>query len=300
MDKDIQAYDNYSISTFRECPRKHYYRIERGIIKDGAFALAAEFGIALHKGFETFYSGNMTIDAQDAALLEFTTYYIPIYMSNNGPVIEDKRTPDKGIDLLSKYFTHYKNEPFEVIATEVGGAIELRPDLIYTTRIDLIVQWLSPRGIFGFDHKSTSDMSGLVPKPNNQITGYVANLMEMYEDVLGFQMNLIGVFKTDKQKDRLSGKMVEREIFQRLSTTRNSKEITMWKKEILQTVDFIDRCRDSKIWPRFDKCKPWRNSLCPYHDLCLTQDEDMVEKLIELGAYKYEPWSAYKEEEKED
>jgi len=288
------SYDNYAISNFRDCPRKFYYRIERQLVKVGSKALAPEFGTALHIALETYYANNMTEASKEQSLLDFVGYYGPIYVASNGAEIDDKRTPEKGLDLLLRYYSHYGIEPFEPIATEVGGVIELRRDLLYTTRIDLAAQWLSPPGVYGFDHKSTSVMDGIMVKPNNQFTGYISTLMETYENVLGFQMNLIGVFKTDKQKDRYTGKMEPREIFQRISTTRTSKEIAMWKCEILQTVDLIDSCRDMGVWPRWDKCQPYRNARCPYHDLCITQDDEMIERLIELGAYQVEEWSAYK------
>jgi hypothetical protein len=268
--------------------------------KAKGIAIAAEFGSGLHRALETYYGAQMSRESREQAKLDFLSYYAPLYAQGGGEASDDKRTVAKGVAILEQYWKHYDVEPFQVIATEVGGAIELRPNLIYTSRIDLIVQWDSPRGIYGFDHKSTSAMDTIVPKPNNQFSGYITTLLEMYENVLGFQVNLIGVFKTEKQKDKYTGQMVPREIFQRVVTSRTPIEVEQWKREVINTVDHINRDIDTGVWSRFDKCKPFRNSMCAYHDLCLCQSIEMQERLIEMGAYVKEPWSAYKDDPVEE
>jgi len=216
---ESKMFDNFALDCFRNCPAFYDWRINRGIIKPGAKKTAADFGTSIHLSLEHYYKNGMT----DASIAEAIQLFADSF-ADKQDITDEKRTLAKGLDILSKYFTKYRHEPFNVITTEVGGAMELG-EYLYTFRIDLAVEWYSPKGVYLFDHKTTSSLGRMVVKPNNQFTGYTAAGVETYENLLGFMLNSIGVYKTDKTKDKATGKMVEREILVRTPTARTRKEI---------------------------------------------------------------------------
>jgi hypothetical protein len=279
--------DNYAIECYRNCPKYFYWRILRGLVKPGGVKRAADFGAAIHKALELYYSKGMKEESMADGIVGFAEVFGPVENIEE----DDKRTVQRGMEILGKYYERYKGEPFNVLATEVGGAFEL-DSWIYRTRIDMAVEWQAPKGIYIFDHKTTSDMGRLIAKPSNQMSGYLYNASEMYENVLGLMVNVIGVYKTVKSKDRATGEMKERDIFARIPTQRTPPELEEWKEEVLHTLHQIEESVEKGKFPRHspEYCGAYRGK-CFYLDLCLS-DQGTAERLIEV-AYAYEPWEAY-------
>jgi hypothetical protein len=293
--------DNYSIDCFRNCPKFYYWRIKRGLTKPGDKKLAAEFGTAIHLGLETYYKGGLTQEARDLAFTKSLEYFTPFETEG-----DEKRTSQRLVVILDKYFTRYPSEPFEVIATEVGGAFELDSNWIYTTRLDLPVEWKTPRGVYIVDHKTTYDLGSLIARPHNQITGYIYNACEMWENVLGAILNGIGVYATDEVMDKslpkvpsaVTGKPVyqkkEREFFMRIPTQRTTRELEEWKGETLWWLHQIEECEENNRWPKHspDYCVKYKGR-CIGLDLC-NADPDTAERMIQSGLYVVQPWEAWK------
>ena len=299
--------DNFALGTYRSCPMKYHWRIERALVKAGYKVIAPEFGSGIHRALEVYYGGDKnndpptfkarTSEARMLAIAAFEHYFGP-YETD----ADDKHTVAKGVWLVERYFEHYPNDPMEVIDTEVGAAMEIGGGggtaILYTARIDLIAEWQSPKGVYGFDHKTTTGpMDKLVAKPNNQFTGYIATLMELYEGVLGFMVNIIGVYKGEKYV-KGPKKGLDKEVFMRVPTSRTPAEIKEWKADIIQTVQGIESCMEKGRWPHYDNCNSF-NSLCPYIDLCNCPSKDVQERLIEGGVYVVEPWTAFGDEDKQ-
>lgn len=290
--KKEKVIDNYAIDCFRNCPKYYYWRIVRGLTKPFEKKTAADFGTAIHKGLEVYYKGGLTPQAQDDALVAFAKEF-----TTKENLEDDKRTVTKGLELLQKYFVQYGAEPFNVIDVEVGGAIELNEEWMYSFRIDLITEWHSPKGIYGFDHKTTSALERIVVKPNNQISGYDLVLKQYYENVVGFIINAIGVYKTNSRRDRDTGKLVERDVLLRYPTTRTPNEIKDWKAEVIQTLKYIDYCTVTKTWPRYTHfCSAFRGR-CMFLDLCNSVSEDVVERMVQTEVYLIDPWKPYSTED---
>lgn len=302
MKKEV---DNYAIQTYRDCPRSSYWRIERGIVKVKEVAISANFGASIHTALETYYKSGMTQKGIDQAMIEFATEFAQ-YES----FADNKRTVSKGLDILGKYFERYhNNEPFNVVATEVGGAFEL-DDYVYRTRMDLIVEWISPKGIYVIDHKTSSDIQRLIAKPHNQLTGYEYNVREMYTDVLGSMLNILGVYESDeiidknapKVQSEKSNKLIyakkKREIFIRIPTSRTPLELEQWKDDVLWTLHQIEESRETGKWPKYapEFCTAFRRR-CMYVDLCNCALSETAEKMIaDGGLYEYRPWVPYESE----
>jgi len=293
-------WDNHGLDCFRDCPQYYKWRIVKGVVKPGAKKTAADFGTAIHAGLEHYYKKGMTLEAEGEAVDKFVEVFTP----SIDPA-DDKRTLAKGIEILVNYFLRYRDEPFNVVATEIGGAVELG-EYLYTFRNDLLLEWQTPKGLYGMDHKTTSSLGRMVAKPNNQLTGYIFALVEMYgEQMLGYVMNAIGVYKETEEYDKNAPKVVspktgklvyqkkEREIFLRTFTTRTKVEIEDWKQDTLHLIHQIEDCHQKNRWPKHTKYCTAYSSRCQYLDLCLSQSEDILEAMIAAGIYEVDWWRPY-------
>ena len=301
---ESKMFDNFALDCFRNCPEYYHKRIVQGVVKPRAKKIAADFGMCIHLSLEHFYKNGMTDKAIQEAMNLFLSSFEPLQDDT-----DDKRTLGKGLEILVKYFSRYHHEPFNVVDTEVGGAVELE-EYLYTFRIDLVVEWLSPKGIYGFDHKTTSSLYRMVVKPHNQGSGYTYVLNQHYENVLGFVFNMIGVYKSNEEMDKSSPKVVsaktgklvyamkEREVLVRMPTSRSQVEIDQWKKETLYLIHQIEACQKENIWPKKTNFCTAYASKCQYLDLCQAQEpERILEALVASEIYKIEHWSPYRGEE---
>jgi hypothetical protein len=292
------VWDNFSLDCFRNCPQYYWCRIVKGIVKPGARRTPIDFGIIIHSCLEHYYKEGMTDQSIKEALEMAGRDF------KEDPA-DEKHTIGKLLEILGKYFSRYRHEPFNVISTEVGGVVELGKCL-YSFRIDLTVEWMNPKGVYGWDHKSTSwPLSSLLPNPNNQITGYDYALKEHYENVVGFMVNGIGVYKEtevmDKNAPKIKGKSgrdvyqkTEKEIFRRIPTTRTPPQLKQWKEETLHLIHQIEECHEKKVWPRFTRFCTAFNSKCMYLDLCQSQDMEIIDPMIASGIYVVDRWEPYK------
>lgn len=301
---ESKCFDNFALDCYRNCPQYYDWRIAKGVIKPGAKKTAADFGTCIHLSLEHFYKNGMT----DKAIQEAMNLFLSSFEKLQDDT-DVKHTLGKGLEILGKYFSRYHHEPFNVVDTEVGGAVELG-DYLYTFRIDLIAEWQSPKGIYGFDHKTTASLSRMVVKPHNQVSGYVYVLNQHYENVLGFILNTIGVYKTTEEMDKSAPKVLspktgkpiyatkEREILVRMPTSRSQVEVDQWKKETFYLIHQIEECQKEGVWPkRTNFCTAYA-SKCQYLDLCQGQEpEKILDALIASEVYKQEWWQPYKGEE---
>ena len=297
---ESKTFDNFALSCFRNCPTYYDWRIVKGVVKPGAKKTAADFGTCIHMALEHYYSNGMT----DVAIQEAMELFAKEFVKHQDDA-DDKRTIGKGLEILANYFKRYKHEAFNVVAIEVGGAVEIGAYL-YTVRIDLVAEWISPKGIYGFDHKTTSSLGRMVAKPNNQITGYDFTLKEQYSNVLGFQLNVIGVYKETEEMDKGAPKVVspktgkliyakkERETLIRMPTSRTLIEIEDWKKETIHLIHQIEECQEKDVWPKHSPefCTAFATR-CQYLDLCQAQDKSILKPLLEAEVYLIEAWTPY-------
>lgn len=302
QEEEKREVDNFALQCFKNCPQSYYWRVVRGLVKPGEKQIAAEFGLAIHAALEIYYSGGMTPESARKGIEKFTELF-----SKVEDLESRKHTVAKGVEILEKYFAHYANEPFEVIATEIGGAFELG-DWIYKTRLDLVVRWKETGGVYVYDHKTSSSIHRLVVKPNAQLTGYIANLYEMYENVVGATLNIIGVYETEEVMDKSLPKVVnektgkpiyqkkKRQVFTRPTTTRTPKEIEDWKRETLYLLDIIEDCKKRNLWVKnTNHCSAY-HSRCWYVDLCNAVSPAIVDRMVESGIYQVDFWQPYKDE----
>ena len=111
--------DNYSLSLFRECPRKYFHRIDSGLIPESSSqSLAPEllFGIAIHRAMDTLFN------EQDPELA--CERFLDAYQ----PVPEDaKRTPGRGISIIEDYWERWsrENDRYDLSVSEVKFEVNI-------------------------------------------------------------------------------------------------------------------------------------------------------------------------------
>jgi hypothetical protein len=297
-----KTFDNYALDCYRNCPAYYDFRINQKVVKAGDVKIAADFGSCIHSALEHWYKDGMT----DQAIAEALEIFVKGYEPTSVNVMDEKRSLGKGLEILSNYFLRYKHEPFNVIATEVGGACEVG-EYLYTVRLDIATEYLSPKGIYGMDHKTSSALPRLIVKPNNQITGYIYYLTQVYENILGYMINGIGVYATDEEIDKSvpkvlspkTGKLVyakkQREMFIRMPTSRSSVELEGWKKEVIHTIHLIEVSTEKGVWVKHapQYCTAYRGK-CQYLDLCLAQAPyEILQSLLSVDIYETKPWTPY-------
>lgn len=297
---ESRTFDNFALDCFRNCNQYYEWRIVRGVVKPGAKKTAADFGTCIHSALEHYYKNGMT----DQSIQEGMDLFVKLFEPHQD-ITDDKRTLGKGLEILGNYFYRYRHEPFNVISTEIGGAVPLG-EYLYTSRIDLSVEWQSPKGIFGMDHKTTSSLSRMVVKPNNQVTGYDYTLKEHYDNVLGFIINAIGIYKETEEMDKSAPKVIspktgkliyakkERETLVRMPTSRTQVELEQWKKETIHLIHQIEDCQEKGVWPKKTGFCTAYSSKCMYLDLCQAQDSyALLQALVDSEVYKIEFWKPY-------
>lgn len=267
--KMAQLYlDNTMIGSFHTCPQKFYWRHIRHLVPDKGASYALEFGKAIHSALEVFYKGGTVAESLSIFLDEYTLQG------------DSKRTPELGLLILSDYFSKYLPEQWKVLQVEVPMMIELSEDILFCGRADLIVEWIGQTYIV--DHKTTSNMHWVVPKPNHQMTGYTYQGKVLGVPVDGVIFNMLGVFKTKRE-------------YHRLITTRSEEDLTDWKNTILTTKVAIDHCLEKEWFPKHtNSC--WN---CEYKEVC-NASEKTLPSVIEqdFKEEKWEPWKVDKEEKK--
>jgi hypothetical protein len=275
--KEIKL-DNYSLSLFRECPRKYSNRIQQGLIPlttGGGMAPELLFGIAIHNAMDTLFAEQNV----DLACERFLDSY--------QPVPEDtKRTPGRGISIIEDYWKRWSrdNDRYDMAVSEVKFELLLGNigdyAVFYGGLIDKVL--IRDNKTFLMDHKTSSwESTYLIPAyaQSQQFKGYIwagqhpnlklDNCNQLIVDVLLIK---------PKNND-----------FFRSEVRCNELDITEWRAGILQTVQLMLMCDQAEVWPQFGKesCTSW-NRLCSYFELC--DASQSLRSGMQEGLYTVEHW----------
>jgi len=239
---------------------------------------ALSFGSSVHEALAAWYEPTLWRDArlnprevhpsirdewEERKLRALSAFEKKAYELRLTESIEDggKRSIERGIEILTAYFDDkYPYEDFIVENVELPFICEvtdLDPPFIYGGTIDGLIRKQGKLG--GMEHKTVSrlDRSYLESfRPNHQVTGYCYALSEyVSEPVFGFLLNLVHVVK-------------EKTTFIRLETKRTPEEIQGFKRQIIEIVKEIRRCRESGVWTQNapEACKAYGG--CSYSVLC--------------------------------
>lgn len=267
--------DNTKLQCFCTCERKFYWRHIRHLVKKGEGHPALTLGKAIHSALEVIYKGGDEVEATKAFLSE--------YPPTPSTLEEDKRGVENGLLILKGYLDKFIPErDWKIVRVEVPGMFELTSDILFAWKADLVVETMG--GLYGVEHKTSSNARWFVPKPNHQISGYIYGSKVQGYPLDGFIVNLIMVFKTKRD-------------YKRLITTRTPEMLEEWRQWVIYKKHQIDNCLENNWFPlSTNSC--WN---CPYTDLCsinYKHQEALISSTYEVSVWA--PWeqdNSKKEEE---
>lgn len=261
--------DNTMLSTFRDCPRKYFYRFILHLTSsEREMGIGALFGIAIHTALEVFYSSNegKREKAEDA----FLQAWVPF----EGEDLTGKCTSERGIVIINEYEKHYKEDPFKVIDTEVTLHGVLSEGSHFVFNIDAIVEWEGKEGFYVMEHKTSARKGFLSLRPNLQTEGYVWAVKQLMElDVKGVIFNIINYRKGRK------GEEVRDTIeFSRVMTQVVEGELREWKRDVRGWLKGIKACEEEDYWMKATECCR-RYGACSFLSLCEVSSLEARERL---------------------
>ena len=259
--------DNTMLQCYNRCPKMFYWTHIENLRLQAGVSTPLYFGAAIHSCLEVWYKGGSYTEGITAFANEMT----------DKPV-DDKRNTQRGLIILDAYWKKWLPEQsVKVLHTETPVQIELTADIIFCGKIDLVVEMFGD--IYVLDHKTSSNFSNTVAKPNSQFTGYIYCLRVLGIPATGAILNLIAVLKT-------------KEDFHRLITTRTEWELEEWKRWVCDTKAQIDQSLKYNEFHKYThSC--WQ---CGYKNLCNSGPESLEQ--VKKSLYKTEKWEPWLTEPK--
>lgn len=250
----IDLFDNTSLSTFKLCPKKYYYRMTLHLTPIVSVNYKAEYGTAFHKAMEVWYQ----TQSLDKAITVFNEHWLPF----EGMDSSNLRTLLNGVKLLSEYVSLYPIEPFKVKQIEIGFISELSNHYLYQGKCDGLVEHNDGK-LYILEHKTSAAKGYISLNPNNQIDGYIYGVGQISKlPIHGCILNQVYISK--KQNE-----------FVREMTTRNPLDISNFIIDTITWCDGVNRCNDSGIWPKnTNNCNAYWKA-CEYKMLCSSPPESL-------------------------
>lgn len=291
--------DNYQRQLFDACERKYYWRIVRKKVPLEVTSMAPYYGIAIHRGMELrnqqIISGKSpnVMECLKAAADEYIKWYV------EGK--DDERTIENLALVFVEYWKRYKEDYLQPTATEVGGLIEISPELLYGGRIDALMKNPTDNEELIHDYKSTSRATSKfnVFNPNNQFLGYILIVKELMGKHLRLCVDYVGT--TVKKTKEVNGKRVkltdedERVDLVREFVSASQQDFNEFKKGIIDTAERIRKCEEEGFWPkRTHSCPSFQG--CEYLPLCQNGRSKEMQEGMAATFYREEEWKIFEEE----
>lgn len=291
-----RVWDYTSMSTFQACPKKYYYRMIRHLVPL-TVAPALSFGKAMHSALEVYYIFVNKGYEKHLAMENGIRAFYEEYEDYEG---EERRTLANGEKVLRGYLDIYKNEPFKVIGTEVGFAVDIEyrnsegenKSFILCGRLDALIDWNGP--LYVLETKTTAQLGyGFFNafEMSQQMDGYLwGATLTNGKKIMGVLVNALEVWK-DVKKETAKTKKLE-DHFARDPQTRSDFELQEYRQDMGHWVEAILDAEKRNRFPRNKQNCFTYNSRCPYWDTCkFGEDEKVIAK-----NFKVEKWEPYKQE----
>lgn len=240
----------HRIAKFIECPQALAYR-ERLGLRPRLEPIEPARGTVLHEGLRHWYaSERRDLDGAVATIRAMPERYSPA-------------TIEQATTLLLAYATAYRDEPLDVLATEIEVAVSLagRP---FTRRIDLIAQRRTDGHVWIYDHKTAGDVAKRARTADLDWSLMTQELVlaSQCEAIFsapygGFVLNLIGTASFDTPLFRRQPIAFSRRMLQALP-----RSLHYYLGEIERT-----SALDPWEYPRSGSCVG-RYRVCEYKPLC--------------------------------
>ena len=274
--KSIPCFDNTMHNTYRICPRNYYWSIVRGFEPNRKSAPLA-FGSAWHLFLENYLMG---MPQEEACMLAVRS------LTESG-CSDQKRNPSTLIVLAGKYADAFEAREFEVIDTEMFGAIKLG-DFIYGAKIDAVV--MDEDRLKGVEHKTSSLMRSNyfdMWRMASQTRGYFNVMKKLQPDAYSLIINVAHIVKEP--------------TFHREEMRWTPAQNLDWEVTQLNTNQQIKDSFHTGIWEQRTESCIGKYGACPFINLCMEPCGflDVVPLHSEYRPRKWEPFHDELVEKKE-
>ena len=272
--------DSTAVKTFKECPRKYFYRMVLGRTKpEGEWASVFAWGTGLHKFLEKLYeTGDTATSLQEAIRLW-------------KPPTKDKfdfQTKERFIKnciALSSYYLEEKSKGnIQVLSIEQPFNVEFKDGNIIGGRFDQVVKWNGR--VWIRDWKTTSKMIQYWKKgldPNDQAIRYIyaMSCLHFGVDPNGYPNKVIdGVLFVAIQNMKSKESHIES-----VGIGKNIGQIRRWVDDQIQVHKMMDACREADVWPMHEtNC-----GFCDYQ-ICCTQSSESGMEFMLRNQFVLSPW----------
>ncbi len=263
----ILCFDNTMHNTYRICPRKFYWSIVRGF-EPNRKSSALAFGSAWHMFLEIYLK---TRDA-DTAIKEAIRILI------EADANDTKRNPNTLVILADQYQQTFDANEWEVIDTEMFGAIKIG-NFIYGAKIDAVIK--DGKYIKGIEHKTASMMPANyfdMWRMASQTRGYFNVLKKLLPDARSLIINVAHIVKVPQ--------------FHREEMRWSKAQNIDWELTQLNTNIQIKNDFETGIWEQRTESCIGKYGACPFINLCKEscRYQDVVPLKAEFKPRKWEPF----------
>ena len=288
--------DNSMLEGLTTCPRSTEYSFlhKRKAAEERP---ALNFGGSIHAALAHRYKQDS--EGIDAKTEQEQVKLLEDWYAEKPNPEEDFRNLDKAVSVISNYNREYMIEPFIPLEMEKGKCVEQsfafhifdveskvygKVRIIYTGRIDLVVEW--EHQIFTVDHKTTSIMGNqffeeLSMSP--QQMGYAWALSKSIGKApTGYMINAICCRRPTK-----TGVGIE---FARNRYYLSQEQIDEWKHNLQALVEEFVWNYDRDYMPQKKKWCVGKYGKCPYFDVCSLP---VMQRglMLDSGMYEDNKWS---------
>jgi hypothetical protein len=253
---------------FMECPRAFFYEYILGWRPEMP-SNHLVFGEAWHQALEFCYINGFDQDTIIEAFSIFLKEYRKTFSEDTDEIYSPK-TPYNAAKALALYAQNYKNDNFDVLATEIGGRVSISDNFSLTFRMDGLCYDPGKNCKFVLEHKTTKSVARQWADQwslSFQVGTYTHALHCMYpeDEVAGVIVNGTCFQKRDIK-------------FMRVPIYKTLNHMNAWLADALYWANSIKRefyelsdSRDSdsvlQAFPRNPvSCTKYFG--CPYHDFC--------------------------------
>lgn len=272
--------DSTAVKTFKECPRKYFYRMVLGRTKpEGEWASVFAWGTSVHKFLEVLYE---TGDSGAATMAAIKLWK---------PVTKETfafQTKERLIKIFAHLAQFHDNEKssnnMKILGIEQPFNLRFKDDNIIGGRFDQIVNWNGR--VWIRDWKTTSKMIQYWKKgldPNDQAIRYIYSMSSLHfgQDDNGYPNKVIdGVIFVAIQ----SMKSVDCKI-ESVTIGKNISQIRRWVDDQVFVHKAMSACREEDMWPMHEgNC-----GFCDYQLVCTQSSESGMEHMLKTQ-YVLSPW----------
>ena len=298
----MKPLDNSTLTTYRECPRKAYFRYVKHWRTAGTEPIYFAFGSAWHSGLDALYqafdearsttgptgsewnrvrqSDEFANAMTEIAMTAFMTTWIeagwPEYPTPEESIDFKARHPTKAREMFFYYYKELAEHMnrWKLVATERPFCVPLDTEderIFYSGRIDKVIEDESGQ-IWLLEHKTSTMFSKTLGfrydfvqsfSPNSQIEGYMyATLFMQHMEELPNDKEFGGVY--------VDASLIHKAHFhfKRIPIYYNDLLVAEWLDDVRYWHDAFQRSAKENVFPRSPHSCQSKFGQCPYINLC--------------------------------